>query len=321
MKRLQILLSICWALSTACAPLTAQAADPSTQMTRRYDPFLGSRIVPPSAVASTVWYFGWECNFRSAEGRPIETVRVGRGRFRTLVVGSVHGSEPMAVAVVERLANHLGNQPDHWRDVNALFVKTPNPDGLARGGSFNSRGVDLNRDFPAGEAAMAKSRSGPERDADCEIETRAVCRLLRTYRPHRVLHVKSTRDPVGWALCNRQARGAANFLFQCRSLRVGGLEERLVPGSLESYASNTLGLETITLAVPHEPGPSAIWRDYRNALLAAVAYVDPDWRPDASSKRWVHRPAESVNRREPRRLPWFRSRVGDSSSAGAFPHE
>ena len=244
---------------------------------------------PPSASAADlserhVWHFRWAWNLQSADGRPIETVEIGRGSFRTLVVGSVHGSEPMAIAVVEQLARHLGNQPDHWHAFNSLIVKTPNPDGLVWGSSLNSRGVDLNHNFPTSDfPAEPGSRSG--RAAGSEIETRAVRYLLETYRPHRMVHVKSTRNATGWALCNRRARAAANFLSQLGNLRVGRLEDRLAAGSLESYTSRELAMETITLAVPHEPDQTAVWRDYRNALLAAAAFVDPAWRPNSLDAR------------------------------------
>lgn len=227
-----------------------------------------------------VWHFHWERSLHSADGRPIETLKIGRGTFRTLVIGSVHGSEPMAIAIVDKLARHLGNKPDHWHAFNSLIVKTPNPDGHLRGSSLNSRGVDLNKNFPRPDLpAETGSRSG--RAVDSKIETRAVRYLLETYRPHRVVHVKSTRNAVGCVLCNRRARAAAGFLLQLRNLRVGRLEEHLVAGSLESYASRELAIETITLAVPHGPHQRAVWRDYRNALLAAVAFVDPAWRVDA----------------------------------------
>ena len=280
MRRLQILLTTCAVLSLmrAVSGTCAVAVEPYDRLAE-----------PPSASAADlserhVWHFRWAWNLQSADGRPIETVEIGRGSFRTLVVGSVHGSEPMAIAVVEELARHLGNQPDHWHEFHSLIVKTPNPDGLVQGSSLNSHGVDLNHNFPTSDfPAEPSSRSGPE--AGSEIETRAVRYLLETYRPHRVVHVKSTRNAIGWALCNRQARAAASFLTELEKLRVGRLEDHLVAGSLESYTSRELAIETITLAVPHEPDQTAVWRDYRNALLAASAFVDPAWRPNTRYAR------------------------------------
>lgn len=224
------------------------------------------------------WYHSWKQYGHSHEGRPIEVVQIGRGPFRTLVLGSVHGSETTAIESVSRLATHLGAMPDHWREINVLIVKTPNPDGLARRSNWNARGVDLNHNFPrpATDRTPRDSRAGA---ADCsEIETRLVRKLLESYRPHRIVHVKSTANEFGWALCDRHAKDVSTFLGVIRNIRVGKSEQNRVIGSIEDYASNALNLEVVTLAVPNGPDPKSIWDDYRNPLLAAAAYVDPDWQ-------------------------------------------
>jgi len=255
-------------------------------------PWPESRNGDGHLVAPTVqpWHFCWEKNFQSTEGRSIETMRIGNGPFRTLVVGSVHGNEPTAVAVVEELARYLGNQFDRWDRVNVHLIRTPNPDGFGRQVRLNSRGIDLNRNFPSGDFRVLRHlHSGPA--AASEIETAAVVRLIDGFRPQRVIHIKSTRNQFGWALCNRRAHALAAMLSQFRNLQVGALEEHLTPGSLESYSSGSLSLETVTIAIPHAPGTDAIWREYRNVLLAAAAYVNPiRRRPYINAGRNLVRP-------------------------------
>lgn len=254
------------------------------------------------------WFQSWTQYGHSHEGRPIEVLQVGRGPFRTLVLGSVHGSETTAIESVSRLATHLGAMPDHWHEVNVLIVKTPNPDGLARGSNWNGRGVDLNHNFPrpATDRTPRDSRAGA---ADCsEIETRLVRHLLESYRPHRVVHVKSTANEFGWALCSRQAKPVSDYLGAMRNIRVGKTEQNRVIGSIEDYASNALNLEVVTLAVPSGPDPKSTWDDYRNPLLAAAAYVDPDWKSnrqpvlhDVAKSRATHRFGTQPSIRRPTR--------------------
>jgi Zinc carboxypeptidase/Penicillin-insensitive murein endopeptidase len=119
---------------------------------------------------------------RSELGRPVRAVAIGDpvARRRILVVGCIHGTERAGTAVTRLLAR---SRPP--RGVDLWVVPTLNPDGEARGTRQNARGVDLNRNFPAGW------RSGGRRwDAEypgprpaSEPETRAAMRLIRRMRP------------------------------------------------------------------------------------------------------------------------------------------
>jgi hypothetical protein len=259
-------------LAVVLSAMSASAAEPGNYLSERFEPLAD---VP---AAKQVWHFRWERYARSTEGRPIETLQIGKGPFRTLVLGSLHGSETMAVEIVEQLARHLGKTSDHWHEVNVLIVRTPNPDGFAKHNSLNARKVDLNRNFPTLTDRQSKREPRAGTSAFSEVETRVLRDILRTYRPHRVVHVKSTRNTNGWALCSRRADAMAAFLCEFRNLHVGRLEDHLVSGSVERYAIGTLGLETVTLAVPNRPDKATVWRDYRSVLLAAAAYVDPEWQ-------------------------------------------
>jgi murein tripeptide amidase MpaA len=130
-------------LAVVLCAMSAGAAEPGNYLSERFEPLAD---VP---AARQIWHFRWERYGRSTQGRPIETLQIGKGPFRTLVLGSLHGSETMAVEIVEQLARHLGKTPDHWHEVNVLVVRTPNPDGFAKHNSLNARKVDLNRNFPS----------------------------------------------------------------------------------------------------------------------------------------------------------------------------
>ena len=80
----------------------------------------------------------------SMKGRPIQAMIVGSpdAQARILVVAGQHGDEPLAIEVVEALA-------DDWQPApgQALaFVSCINPDGRVANQRDNAMGIDLNRD-------------------------------------------------------------------------------------------------------------------------------------------------------------------------------
>ena len=119
---------------------------------------------------------------RSAAGRAIRAIRVGsRNAERTvLVVGEIHGTEPAGRAVVRGL--RAARPP---RGVALLLVDSINPDGGRAGTRWNSRGVDLNRNFPfgwrAGGSPFETYYSGPAPLS--EPESQALARLVERVRP------------------------------------------------------------------------------------------------------------------------------------------
>ena len=150
---------------------------------------------------------------RSAQGRPIRAVRVGsaRARVKVLVIGSIHGNENAGRQVVARL-RHV--RPP--RGTALWLIDTVNPDGAAAGTRQNSRGVDLNRNFPDDWRADGRPfdtyHSGSA--AGSEPETQAISRFIARERPrvtlwyHQALGivVRSDGDPFLERLYSRRGR-------------------------------------------------------------------------------------------------------------------
>ncbi|HSP73747.1 MAG TPA: M14 family zinc carboxypeptidase, partial [Gaiellaceae bacterium] len=83
---------------------------------------------------------------RSQDGRPIVAVHVGDPSGpRVVVFGCIHGNECAGVPVALALEREH-TKADLW------IVPVLNPDGRAAGRRQNARGVDLNRNWPAGWA-------------------------------------------------------------------------------------------------------------------------------------------------------------------------
>lgn len=117
---------------------------------------------------------------RSARGRRIEAVRIGkpRARPRVLVVGCIHGDECAGTAVTQRLRESRP-RAELW------LLDTVNPDGFALDTRQNARGVDLNRNFAAGWRRTGRPWSPEYSGARpfSEPETRLARRVILWLRP------------------------------------------------------------------------------------------------------------------------------------------
>lgn len=118
---------------------------------------------------------------RSLGGRPIRLRQYGDPRFRgrVLVFTCIHGDECAGRSV----APLRGGCPEP--DANVFVVSSLNPDGSVAASRLNSRGVDLNRNFPSGWRPRGQpgtpEYSGPRPFS--EPETRLAARLVRKLRP------------------------------------------------------------------------------------------------------------------------------------------
>jgi protein MpaA len=119
----------------------------------------------------------------SVEGRPLVAWRVGprTSPVRLLVVGVIHGDESAG----EPISRALLHQWDAAAHGGLVVVPELNPDGVVRRTRQNSRGVDLNRNFPYRWHQLGRrgdqqySGAGPL----SEPESRAMAALIRSLRP------------------------------------------------------------------------------------------------------------------------------------------
>jgi protein MpaA len=182
---------------------------------------------------------------RSVEGRPLEAFAFGEGATLALVHGGIHGDEPGAVALAERLIEHLAG----WRGARVVVLPAVNPDGLAAATKDNARGVDLNRNFPSrnfrSEPLAPGYDPGPHPLSEPEsaalaalIERESPARLLALHQPFRCVNF----DGPAAALAERMAAACG---WPVRA-DVG----YPTPGSFGSRYGVDLGLEVITLELP-----------------------------------------------------------------------
>jgi protein MpaA len=127
--------------------------------------------------------------------------------------------------------------------------------------------VDLNRNFIAANR-RGDVQGGPE--ALSEPEAKAIYQIIQQYSPNRIV---SIHQPLACIDYDGPGQHIANHMAQYCDLPVKKLGAK--PGSLGSYAGETLGIPIITfemLADDSDLDYESLWRKYGRALLAAITF-------------------------------------------------
>lgn len=206
---------------------------------------------------------------RSVQGRPILIQIAGQGTETVLILGSIHGDEQAAGALVTQLAQYLQNDEQSVAGRRVVLLPIANPDGFAAHTRANARGIDLNRNF---EAANRVDNGTNGLRGLTEPESQALEGLIKEYAPSRIV---SVHQPLNCIDYDGPGQAIAARMAQECDLTVSKVGAR--PGSLGSYTGETLKIPTITMELPPEAtkmsGPE-LWQKYGKALLAAIAYPD-----------------------------------------------
>lgn len=109
-----------------------------------------------------------------------------------LFIGGVHGDEPEGVRLAEEFLKWLTL---HDLEVSRPWILIPclNVDGFRRQQRTNSRGVDLNRNFPTDhwKSSELKNRYYPGEHPASEPEVQALIQLVSEYQPEVIFHFHS----------------------------------------------------------------------------------------------------------------------------------
>lgn len=231
-------------------------------------PLGGDPSTTEGATRSTGSKLTWNRRLQSAQKRPIETLLFGTGPRRVVFLASLHGDEPQSVGVVEQLAQHLASHPDLLAGCKVLLVRCANPDGLEGRFSLNSRGVDLNRNFPGSNWSKTPDRRSGSKGGS-EPETAALVKLLSDFKPSLLVHVKDSRD-VGRVNSEGNCVELADQVARLRKFEVMRNAGTKTTGSLENYAASKLNTPALTVLLPLEKDDATAWDKNRDALLTII---------------------------------------------------
>lgn len=206
----------------------------------------------------------------SEEGRPVRAYILGEGDKNVLLVGGIHGDEPGGETLLYRFVGFISKQPDIIEGYKAIVLPSMNPDGLEYATRFNSRGVDLDMNFPSqdwGANIHTRDRSIIGSSAGSEPEVAAVMKILEGLPPLRALSVQSAAGCITYE--GPGAEDLAKRLSERCSLPLEKFHTR--PGSLGALLGKDREIPFLTLELEyhHERGQIAEKESerFREALL------------------------------------------------------
>lgn len=234
-----LVLSLAWAWSWPLAGCASTPSEPTAPTT------------PASAVRTR-----WTTFATSAQGLPLELTRIGSGRRRMLIIGSIHGDETEGLAAIDEVCACAER---HGRQWTTTIVRDMNPDGTARRTRANARGVDLNRNWPARSFRPGRTRG--DRPLS-EPETAAVHALLVRERPD-VIVVFHSIGSGPFVNFDGPADAYAEAFASSAGWRVVESMDYPTPGSLGSFAGADRSIPVLTVEFrrgrPPAPGGVGQW--------------------------------------------------------------
>lgn len=225
----------------------------------------GSRTVCGSA-----WSIG-----TSVQGRSIMAYSFGSGASTILFTGGIHGSEPSGATTMQAWVQYLqayGNIVP--ADKRIVIVPNTNPDGIAAGTRNNSRGVNIDRNFPASnwqssiETASGTLPNGGGTSPGSEPETAALITLTRQLRPRlaisfhaqgRLVGANKVGDSVAVGNIYAGIVGYAT-MFNNPEAVMG----YAITGEYEDWMGEEMGIAAILIELPTPSG------NYLSSQLAAL---------------------------------------------------
>jgi murein peptide amidase A len=204
---------------------------------------------------------------RSVQGRPILAQVLGDGADTTLFIATIHGNEAVGTPLMGLLADHLTGHPELLKGRRVVVMAVANPDGMAARTRENIRGVDLNRNFEAGNRINNRTNG---LGALSEPESKAIHAAIAEFSPDRII---TLHQPLNCIDYDGPAKALATQMATHCHLPVKKLGAR--PGSLGSYTGEELKIPTITMEFPaaaSQLGEQALWNRYGQAVVAAIKY-------------------------------------------------
>lgn len=222
--------------------------------------------------------FAWKTSATSAGKRHIESIAIGQGGYRVLVLGSLAGNDPLAIELTERLAKHVHENQIVLGGIRLKVVRNCNPDGHAELRMENANGVYLNRQFV--------DSLDVRRDlAKQEPEIRFLLGLLDEDRPQRIIHIRSTSNAQGMIAASAGASEAARDFADWQSFRLVALPGKAAEGTLERYISSGHECEIVTVAIPDDSKREELWQTYGDSLLNLLLAEDFETRKLARQQK------------------------------------
>ncbi|MCL1865583.1 MAG: DUF2817 domain-containing protein [Spirochaetes bacterium] len=213
----------------------------------------------------------WDVIGKSNLNKRIYSKQFGSGDKLTLIIGGVHGDEPVGFISALKLAQFIKRNPAAIHN-RVIIVPCINPDGLSRGTRVNARGVDINRNFPGPtwSADFIKSYNNSGKYPASEPETAALIKLMEQYKPDMIIQMHQPFNAL-YPSPNTPAE-LMNKMSSLSELEVIDDIGYPTPGSLGNYRVSqdyeVIGITFELCAIDIEPE----YHKITAALVAAINY-------------------------------------------------
>lgn len=192
-----------------------------------------------------------------------------KGRRPLLLMGGIHGDEPLGVLLAQKTLAMLEADAKSPRpEVTLPWILIPilNVDGYSRNTRVNGRGVDLNRNYPSRSWSpdAAKERYNPGPSPGSEAEIKAVVELIETFRPRLIIHCHSWKPMVVCA-------GESGLKDAERLSRSSGYEVvpeigYPTPGSLSQFGWVDHRIPVICIEESDDTPPAQVWPNFGEGM-------------------------------------------------------
>ncbi len=242
-------------------PKAAPVAPVSDQMPKKVE-----KPKPSGVLVTAPSAFAWEKIGTSTGNRPFQTAKLGDDGYRTLVVGSVFGNDPLALELIDQLARRLHDDSLILGGYDCTIIRTLNPDGEANHRIVNEKSQFLNRSFPTvGEL--------PSKESPAEVSF--LLNRLQERQPQRVVHLRTVAGANGLIAASYSCQSAAKEASDWLKFKLLMLPENArTPGSLERYISTTGSSEMISIGIPDTCPKEELWTRYGDTLMNLLLAED-----------------------------------------------
>lgn len=258
----------CTGFSSGCTAMPVMQSASAVIMPQFDDPAKMPKLATtnfPGVVVAAPTPFAWERTGKTSGDRPFLTATLGDDGYRTLVVGSVGGNDPLALELVDRLARRLHEDSLILGGFESTVIRTLNPDGEASRTLLNQKGQYVNHGFPT---------TGDSLNAQHPVEAAFLLSRLKELQPQRVLHVRTMDGSVGLIAASSGCQAAAKEAAEWLNFRLVSLPDKAVAGSLERYLAAKGSSDIITIAIPSTTKKAELWDRYGDTLLNLLLSED-----------------------------------------------
>ena len=214
---------------------------------------------PSGVLVSPPKPFAWETAGKTTGQRAFQIASPGDDGYRTLVVGSVGGNDPLALELIDRLARRLHDDSVILGGYDCTIIRTLNPDGEATQRFLNQKGEYINAMFPK---AGDKSNASPVAEVDFFLKQ------LQKVQPQRVVHVRTVPGKSGIVAASQSCESVGKEVAEWLNFKLISLPgQKTSEGSLERYVSTSGSSDMLTIGIPDSTQRGELWDLYGDTLM------------------------------------------------------